>query len=110
MGLEKTDETIIQLRVEVEAKINQVENNNKLRITEVQAKTQENLNEVRINIAGRIERVHNEMKTMKIRQTRQRKLMNAREGLEMIKRGLVKIHNIPITEPRDCLLYTSRCV
>ena len=49
VGLERTDETIIQLRVEVEAKIIQIENNNKLRITEVQAKTQEKLNEVRID-------------------------------------------------------------
>ena len=44
---------------------------------------------------------NNEMKTMKIRQKRQRKLMNTREGLEMIKGGLVKLHNVPITEPRE---------
>ena len=41
------------------------------------------------------------MKTMEIRQKHQRKLMNTREGLEMIKTGLVKLHNIPITEPRE---------
>ena len=70
VGLEKMDETIIQLRVEVEARINQIENNNDTRVKEVQAKTQEKLNEVRINIPGRIERVNNEMKTIKRRQTR----------------------------------------
>ena len=36
-----------------------------------------------------------------MRQTRKRKLINTREGLEMIKGGLVKMHNIPITEPRE---------
>ena len=52
--------------MEVEAKVNQVENNNQTRIKEVQTKTQEKLNEGRINRAGRIERVNSEMKTMKI--------------------------------------------
>ena len=35
VGLEKTDETIIQLRVEVEARINQIENNNDTRVKAV---------------------------------------------------------------------------
>ena len=39
VGLEKTDETIIQLRVEVEAKINQIGNHNDTRVKEIQAKT-----------------------------------------------------------------------
>ena len=43
VGLEKTDETIIQLRVEVEAKINQIGNHNDTRVKEIQAKTQEKL-------------------------------------------------------------------
>ena len=102
VGQEKMDETIIQLGVEVEARINQVENNNETRVKEVRLETQEKLSEVQIKIAGRIEWVNNEMKTMKMRQTHQRKLMNTREGLEVIKGGLVKMHS--------CLLYTSRCV
>ena len=88
-------------------RINNIEINNKISVTEVQTETQEKFDEVPINITGRIERVHNEMKTMKLRQTCKRKLINTREGLEMIKWGLAKLHNIPITEPRDCLLYTS---
>ena len=71
--MEKTDETIIQLRVEVETKITQIGNHNDIRITEIQAKTQEKIVEIPINITGRIKRVHNEMKTMKIRQMRKRK-------------------------------------
>ena len=66
VGLEKTDETIIQLRVEVETKITQIGSHNDIRIMEIQAKTQEKFDEIQINVTGRIERVHNEMKTMKM--------------------------------------------
>ena len=51
--------------------------------------------------------MNNEMKTKKMRQTRKRKLINTREGLEMIKGGLVKMHNIPITEPREVRQFTN---
>ena len=44
-----------------------------------------------------------EIKTKKMHQ---RKLINTREELEMMKDGLLERFNLPIT----CLLYTSRCV
>ena len=81
VGLEKTNETIIQLRVEVETKITQIGNHNDIRITEIQAKTHEKLDEIPINVTGRIERVHNEMKMMKIRQMSKRK--NTREEVDL---------------------------
>ena len=49
----------------VEAKINQVVNNNETKIKEVQLETQEKLDEVQINIAGRIELVNNEITQIK---------------------------------------------
>ena len=99
--VDQTREELIGFKEEVTTRVNNIEINNKISVTEIQAETQGKLDEVQINRAGRIERVHNEMKTMKIRQTRKRKLINTWEGLEMIKGGLVKTHNIPITEPRE---------
>ena len=40
-------------------------------------------------------------KIKKIEKLHHKKIINTQEGLEMIKSGLVKVHNIPITEPRE---------
>ena len=114
VGLEKTDETIIQLGVEVEARINQIENNNDTRVKEVRLETQEKLDEVQINIAGKIELVNNEVIQIKtqvdhnkgsVENIQNQQLINIKESIENLQnRPMYLAHHIA------CLLYTSRCV
>ena len=104
VGLEKTDETIIQLGVEVEAKINQVENSNKTRIKEVQIENQGKLDEVQINIAGRIEIVNNEITQIKtqvdqnkgtVENIQNQELINIKESIEILQnRPMYLAHHI----------------
>ena len=63
--------------------------------------TNENKKDKSVLLSEKKPNRNNEMKTKKMRQTRRRKLINTQEGLEMIKGGLLKMHNIPIKEPRE---------
>ena len=97
-------ETIVQLAMEVEAKINQRENTNKTRIKEVQLETQEKLDEVQINIAGRIEIVNNEITQIKtqvvqnketVENMKNQELINIKESIEILQnRPMYLAHHI----------------
>ena len=63
--LEKTEETIIQFRVEVDTKIERVETNNQIRIIATQQETQEKLDEIQGNMSGRMTKISGEIDQVK---------------------------------------------
>ena len=104
MGLGKTDETIVQLAMEVEAKINHGENTNKTMINQVQLETQEKLDGVQSNIDGRIELVNNEITQIKtqvvqnketIENIKNQEISNIKESIEILQnRPMYLVHHI----------------
>ena len=63
--LEKTEETIIQFRAEVDTKIERVETNNQIRIIATQQETQEKLDEIQGNMSGRMTKISDEVDQVK---------------------------------------------
>ena len=63
--LEQTNETIIQCRVEVDAKIDQVEDDNRIRVDEIRQETHKKLDGMQSNISEKIEQINDEMDQVK---------------------------------------------
>ena len=91
-------------------RINNIEINNKISVTEIQAETQEKLDEVQINMAGRIETVNNEIIQMKTQVDHNKGSIENIQNQELIniKESIENLQNRPMY--LACLLYTSRCV
>ena len=63
--MDQNKETIVQVRTELDATIDQADNINQVRIAEVQQGTQERLEELQTNTSEKIERVNEEMNRVK---------------------------------------------
>ena len=63
--MEQNKETIVQVRAELDARIDQADNINQVRIAEVQKGTQERLEDLQTSTSEKIERVNEEMNRVK---------------------------------------------
>ena len=110
--IESTNEVVLQFREDLINQINNVEDNNKIRVEILQQETQEKLKKLNDKMEEQIEHIGNDLGQVRhqvthnkerIEDIQKRELINIREELEMLRNRPISYTHIPLGEGKETI-------